>query len=189
LTFSEPKSTSSTEEVTNTTSPTEEATKTTSSTEEVTNTTSPTEEATNTTSSTEEVTNTTSPTEEATNTTSSTEKEANTTSSTKEVTDTTKKEPVRFALWIPEFPKINLEKRIAENNGETELTLADERLTDQDMEIVAHNALKENKVSDIVFYVIIRERNRVFVWLSLSENVCKIKWLICKDQKNGECHQ
>jgi hypothetical protein len=47
-------------------------------------------------------------------------------------------------------------KNIAEKNGETELDLNWKKLTNEDMEIVAYYALQGNKVSDVVFSVIIR---------------------------------
>jgi len=68
---------------------------------------------------------------------------------------------------------MELEKFITEMKGVTELDLSRENLTDQDMEIVAYYALQEDEVSDVVFYVIITERNRIFLSMSLSGIVYK----------------
>ncbi len=75
----------------------------------------------------------------------------------------------------PNYQNMKLEKFINEKKGVTELDLSRKNLTDQDMEIVAYYALHEDKVSDVVFYVIITETNRIFLPMSLSEIVYKIK--------------
>ncbi len=63
--------------------------------------------------------------------------------------------PKRAKLSKPTYQHTELEIFIARKKGETELKLSDKNLTDKDLEIVAYYAVRENKVSDVVFYVII----------------------------------
>ena len=58
----------------------------------------------------------------------------------------------------PKYKNAELEKRIPKNNNKSGLSLSWEKLTDQDMEIVAYYAIQENTVSHIRFYVIIEDR-------------------------------
>jgi hypothetical protein len=63
--------------------------------------------------------------------------------------------PKRANLSKPTYQNTALEDFIAGKKGETELKLSWKNLTDKDLEIVAYYALQENKVSGVIFYVII----------------------------------
>ncbi len=62
----------------------------------------------------------------------------------------------------PKHQNAQLEQLIAENKGETKLSLNTKELTDEDMKIVAYYALQENTVSNVVFDVMTKERNGFF---------------------------
>ncbi len=63
--------------------------------------------------------------------------------------------PAYAKLLEQKYRDAELKKLIAENKGESELNLSSKKLTSQDLEIVACYVVQENKVSDVVFYVII----------------------------------
>ncbi len=74
--------------------------------------------------------------------------------STEKVT-TTVPPPLPFG-HVPKakYQNATLEK-LAQNEGEAELKLTEKFLTDRDIEIVAGYASKDNKVSDIILYMML----------------------------------
>jgi hypothetical protein len=75
---------------------------------------------------------------------------------TEKVTTPVLPQPTTAKLSKPQYRNAELEKLIAKKKDGSELDLYSKQLTAQDMEIVAYYALQENKVSNIVFYIIIR---------------------------------
>jgi hypothetical protein len=51
----------------------------------------------------------------------------------------------------PIYKNEKLEQMIKENENKSELSLEDRNLTDDDMEIVGYYALRNNKVSEVLF--------------------------------------
>ncbi len=76
---------------------------------------------------------------------------------TKIVTTPVRPQTTTVKLSKPIYRNVVLEKRIAKEKTGTSLDLGREELTSQDMEIVAYYGLYNNKVSVIIFYVIIGE--------------------------------
>jgi hypothetical protein len=60
--------------------------------------------------------------------------------------------PIAPVTPPPEYRNIELEEIIAENKGGSSLNLNRMRLSDQDMQIVAYYALRNNKVSVILIF-------------------------------------
>jgi hypothetical protein len=59
---------------------------------------------------------------------------------------------------LPQYKNPGLEHKINENKDKLELYLSDQGLTDDDMEIVAYYVLKNNKVSNVVFFLLLKGR-------------------------------
>ncbi len=78
-------------------------------------------------------------------------------SSIEEVITIISPQPTYPKLSRPEYRNTELENFIDKNNDKTELNLSGSRWNEEDMKIVAYYLLQENKVSDIVFSVSIRE--------------------------------
>lgn len=66
--------------------------------------------------------------------------------STESKTTNPKLKRTLVARQLPEYQNSNLEEIITRNNNNAELKLVLMNLTDQDMEIVAHFALRNNQV-------------------------------------------
>jgi hypothetical protein len=69
-------------------------------------------------------------------------------------------------LSRPEHRNAKLEELLAEKQDESELKLSCMKLTAQDIEILVYYGLQNNKVSNIIFDITIRDWNIIDIYLS-----------------------